>query len=202
MEHSRFPSRLMLGPQLLIEEPILRQCLCLMDHFILLKCYILHSFRNSSSHPPRHNKANKDIKIPSITSGSSSSQKHLQNHQQRLHGSGGSGDGGNLQGFPGSKNQLPHSLPNQQRQQMENQNISHQARQLDSELGGEDSPSTADSRVSRPNTSLYGQNLMAIHPANFALMNPTSMGGARSASGNTGEKNPQQSQTQVSKGWG
>ncbi|KAJ6721560.1 PROTEIN TIME FOR COFFEE [Salix viminalis] len=136
---------------------------------------------------------------PSITSGSSSSQKHLQNHQQRLHGSGGSGDGGNLQGFPGSKNQLPHSLSNQQRQQMQNQNISHQARQLESELGGEDSPSTADSRVSRPNTSLYGQNLMAIHPANFALMNPTSMGGARSASGNTGEKNPQQSQTQVSK---
>ncbi|KAB5537814.1 hypothetical protein DKX38_015347 [Salix brachista] len=136
---------------------------------------------------------------PSITSGSSSSQKHLQNHQQRLHGSGGSGDGGNLQGFPGSKNQLPHSLPNQQRQQMQNQNISHQARQLESELGGEDSPSTADSRVSRPNTSLYGQNLLAIHPANFALMNPTSMGGARSASGNTGEKNPQQSQTQVSK---
>ncbi|KAF9673923.1 hypothetical protein SADUNF_Sadunf10G0074300 [Salix dunnii] len=133
---------------------------------------------------------------PSITSGSSSSQKHLQNHQLRLHGSG---DGGNLQGFPASKNQLPHSHPNQQRQQMQNQNVSHQARQLESELGGEDSPSTADSRVPRPNMSLCGQSLMSIHSANFALMNPTSMGGARSASGNTGEKNPQQSQTQVSK---
>jgi len=135
---------------------------------------------------------------PSITSGSSSSQKHLQNQQQRLHGSGVGGDGENLQGFPGPKNQLPHSLPNQQRQQMQNQNVSHQARQLESELG-EDSPSTADSQVFRPNMSLYGQNLMPIHPANFALMNPTPMGGARSASGNTSEKKPQQPQTQISK---
>jgi hypothetical protein len=136
---------------------------------------------------------------PSITSGSSSSQKHLQNQQQRLYGSGVGGDGGNLQGFPGPKNQLPHSLPNQQRQQMQNQNVSHQARQLESEFGGEDSPSTADSQVSRPNMSHYGQNLMPIHPANFALMNPTPMSGAHSASGNTSEKKPQQPQTQISK---
>ncbi|KAJ6980661.1 LOW QUALITY PROTEIN: protein TIME FORFFEE-like isoform X3 [Populus alba x Populus x berolinensis] len=99
-------------------------------------------------------------------------------------------------GFPGPKNQLPHSLPHQQRQQMQSQTVSPQARQLESELGGEDSPSTADSQVSRPNTSLYGQNLMPIHPANFALMNPTPMGGAHSASGNT---KPRQPQTQVSK---
>ncbi|KAJ6898830.1 hypothetical protein NC652_025368 [Populus alba x Populus x berolinensis] len=95
--------------------------------------------------------------------------------------------------------QLPHSLPHQQRQQMQSQTVSPQARQLESELGGEDSPSTADSQVSRPNTSLYGQNLMPIHPANFALMNPTPMGGAHSASGNTSEKKPRQPQTQVSK---
>ena len=133
---------------------------------------------------------------PSITSGSSSSQKHLQNQQQRLHGNG---VGGDLKGFPGPKNQLPHSLPHQHRQQMQSQTVSPQARQLESELGGEDSPSTADSQVSRPNTSLYGQNLMPIHPANFALMNPTPMGGAHSASGNTSEKKPRQPQTQVSK---
>ncbi|KAJ6351213.1 hypothetical protein OIU78_007195 [Salix suchowensis] len=130
---------------------------------------------------------------PSISSGSSSSQKHLQNQQHRPHGSAGSG---NLQGFPAPKNQAPQSLPNQQRQLMQNHNVTHQARQLESELGGEDSPSTADSRASRANMSIYGQNLMSIHPANFALMNPTPMG---SASGNTGEKKPQQSQTQASK---
>ncbi|CAK7327020.1 unnamed protein product [Dovyalis caffra] len=133
---------------------------------------------------------------PSISSGSSSSQKHLQNQQQRPHGSGGSG---NLRGFPGPKTQLPQSLPNQQRQQVQNQNVSHQARQLESELGREDSPSTADSRVSRANMSLYSQNLMPIHPGNFALMNPTPVGGGHSPSGNTGEKKPQQPQTQASK---
>jgi hypothetical protein len=133
---------------------------------------------------------------PSISSGSSSSQKHLQNQQHKPHGSAGSG---NLQGFPCPKNQPPQSLPNHQRQLMQNQNVTHQARQLESELGGEDSPSTADSRVSRANMSIYGQNLMPIHPANFALMNPPPMGSAHSASGNTGEKKSQQPQTQASK---
>ncbi|KAJ6988450.1 hypothetical protein NC653_021388 [Populus alba x Populus x berolinensis] len=132
---------------------------------------------------------------PSISSGSSSSQKHLQNQQHKPHGSAGSG---NLQGFPCPKNQPPQSLPNHQRQLMQNQNVTHQARQLESELG-EDSPSTADSRVSRANMSLYGQNLMPIHPANFALMNPPPMGSAHSTSGNTGEKKSQQPQTQASK---
>jgi hypothetical protein len=33
---------------------------------------------------------------------------------------------------------------------------------------------------------------MPIHPANIALMNPTPMGSAYSASGNTSEKKPQQ----------
>ena len=78
---------------------------------------------------------------------------------------------------------------------MQNQNVTHQARQLESELGGEDSPSTVDSRVSHSNMSIYGQDLMPIHPTNIALMNPTPMGGAYSASGNTSEKKPQQPQT-------
>ncbi|KAL3577639.1 hypothetical protein D5086_019143 [Populus alba] len=52
------------------------------------------------------------------------------------------------------------------------------------------SPSTIDSQVSGSNISIYGQNLLRIHLANFALMNPTPMGGAYSASGNTSEKKP------------
>ncbi|KAJ6997317.1 hypothetical protein NC653_013785 [Populus alba x Populus x berolinensis] len=63
-----------------------------------------------------------------------------------------------------------------QRQLMQNQNVTRQTRQLESELGGEDCPSTVDSRVSHSNMSIYGQDLMPIHPANFALMNPTPMG--------------------------
>ncbi|KAJ6973679.1 hypothetical protein D5086_027224 [Populus alba] len=57
------------------------------------------------------------------------------------------------------------------------------------------SPSTIDSQVSGLNISIYGQNLLRIHLANFALMNPTPMGGAYSASGNTSEKKPQEPQT-------
>jgi hypothetical protein len=57
------------------------------------------------------------------------------------------------------------------------------------------SPSTIDSQVSGSNISIYGQNLLPIHLANFALMNPTPMGGAYSASGNTSEKKPQHPQT-------
>ncbi|XP_021636853.2 protein TIME FOR COFFEE isoform X4 [Hevea brasiliensis] len=138
---------------------------------------------------------------PSISSSSSSSQKHLQNQQQRLHGNGINGGSGNLQGFPNSKHQQPSSLQLQQRQQMQNQNVLHQARQLENELGGEDSPSTADSRVSRANMSIYGQNFaMPIHPPNFALMTPPTVGGATTASGsNPGEKKQQQSQPQGSK---
>ncbi|OAY27929.1 protein TIME FOR COFFEE isoform X3 [Manihot esculenta] len=135
----------------------------------------------------------------SISSGSSSSQKHLQNQQQRLHGSGINSGSGNLHGFPNSKNQPPQSSQLQQRHQMQNQNVPHQARQLDSEFGGEDSPSTADSRVSRTNMSIYGQNFaMPIQPPNFALMTPPTIGGA-SASGIPAEKKQQQSQPQGSK---
>jgi hypothetical protein len=47
------------------------------------------------------------------------------------------------------------------------QNVTHQARQLESELGGEYNPSTVHSRVSSSNISIYSQNLMPIHLANF-----------------------------------
>ncbi|KAJ6997316.1 hypothetical protein NC653_013785 [Populus alba x Populus x berolinensis] len=36
--------------------------------------------------------------------------------------------------------------------------------------------SSKSNRVSHSNMSIYGQDLMPIHPANFALMNPTPMG--------------------------
>ncbi|KAJ4722430.1 Protein TIME FOR COFFEE [Melia azedarach] len=125
----------------------------------------------------------------SISSGSSSSQKHLQNQQQRPHNSGINGSSGTFQGFPASKNQPQLQL--QQRQQQPNQQVPHQARQLESEIGGEESPSTADSRVSRANMSIYGQIAMPIHPPNFALMTTASMGGGTSAS----EKKSQQQQS-------
>ncbi|KAG2727518.1 hypothetical protein I3760_01G160600 [Carya illinoinensis] len=125
----------------------------------------------------------------SISSGSSSSQKqHLQNHQQRAHGNGVNGSSATLQGFPALKNQS--SQP--QQLQHQRQHLPHQARQLESEMGGEDSPSTADSRVSRANTNVYGQNFaMPIHPQNFALMTPAGLG---SASGHHTEKKQQQQQ--------
>lgn len=133
----------------------------------------------------------------SISSGSSSSQKHLQNQQQRQHGNGVNVSSGNLQGFPAPKNQPSQSLQRQQQQQQQNQQVPHQARQLESEMGGEDSPSTADSRVSRANMSFYASpNFpMPIHPSNFAVMTPTAMGGAsgtNNASGSHNEKKQQQ----------
>jgi hypothetical protein len=129
----------------------------------------------------------------SISSGSSSSQKHLQNLQHRQHGNGVNVSSGNLQGFPAPKNQP--SQPLQQQQQQQNQQAPHQARQLESETGGEDSPSTADSRVSRANMSLYGPNFVPIHPPNFAVMTAASMGaasGTTSTSGSHNEKKQQQ----------
>lgn len=101
--------------------------------------------------------------------GSSSSQKNLSNQQQRPHGSSISG---NFQGFPASRNQPSQS---QQPQQQQN-HASHQTRQLESEIGGEDSPSTADSRVNLANLSVYGPNFpMPMHTPNFALMTSASM---------------------------
>ncbi|XVF38191.1 hypothetical protein REPUB_Repub20aG0078600 [Reevesia pubescens] len=130
----------------------------------------------------------------SMSSGSLPSQKHLQNQQQRPHGSGVSTGSANLQVFSAPKNQSPHSLL-QQRQQQPSQHASLQARQLEGELAGEDSPSTADSRVSRANMNIYGQNFAMPLPAqNFALMTAASMGGSTSSSGNHGEKKQQMQQ--------
>ncbi|XWS13619.1 hypothetical protein CRYUN_Cryun36dG0053400 [Craigia yunnanensis] len=130
----------------------------------------------------------------SMSSGSSSSQKHLQNQQQWPHGSGVSSGSGNLQVFSASKNES-HPLQLHQRQQQPNQHVSHQARQLEGDLGGEDSPSTADSRVSHANTNIYGQNFaMSLQPPNFALMTAASMGGSTSSGGNHGEKKQQTQQ--------
>ncbi|KAJ7954900.1 Protein TIME FOR COFFEE [Quillaja saponaria] len=54
-----------------------------------------------------------------------------------------------------------------------------------------DSPSTADSRISRATMNIYGQNFaMQMQPPNFALMTPAAISGA-SASVNHGEKKQQ-----------
>ncbi|KAM7485585.1 hypothetical protein LguiA_001594 [Lonicera macranthoides] len=122
------------------------------------------------------------------SSGSSSSQKHLQGQQQRPQSSsvnGGSGNG-NFHNFPATKNR-----PSQQQKQ---QHINPPpTRQLENETGGEDSPSTADSRVSQsrpPMSVYYGQNFsMSIHPQSVAAGLP----GARAytGSGNQTEKKHQ-----------
>ena len=149
--------------------------------------------------PPQSQQSLQAHQNASVSSGSSSSQKHLQNQQQRPHGNGVNGGAGNVQGFPAPKNQSSQPLQlqqqQQQRQQQQNQHVPHQARQLESEMGAEDSPSSADSRVSRANVSIYGQNFaMPIHPPNFSFMNPAMMGGASgavSASGNHAERKQQ-----------
>nr|DAD33641.1 TPA_asm: hypothetical protein HUJ06_012492 [Nelumbo nucifera] len=131
----------------------------------------------------------------STSSGSSSSQKHQQN-QQRLQSSGSNGGGGNSNNFPASKNRPAQHPPQQQNLHVA---PSHQARQLEADVGGEDSPSTADSRVSHAHKNLYGQNYaLQFHPQNFALMTPAALGGA-GGNGNHGEKQ-QQSQQQSLKG--
>ncbi|KAJ9700315.1 hypothetical protein PVL29_005893 [Vitis rotundifolia] len=138
----------------------------------------------------------------SISSGSSSSQKHLQNHpqqqQQRPHGSGVNGGSGSLQSFPAPKNRPAQPPVMQQPQQLQHAHVQlpHQARQLEAEVGSEDSPSTADSRVSRGSQNVYGQNFaMSLHPSNFALVAPpASLGSASGTSANHGEKKQQQPQ--------
>ncbi|KAF8016843.1 hypothetical protein BT93_H2149 [Corymbia citriodora subsp. variegata] len=125
------------------------------------------------SQPGHHN--------TSISSSSSSTPKHLQNQQQRPHNSNG-----NLPGFPSAKTQQ-----SQQLQLQHNQHAPHQVRALESE-GGEDSPSTADSRVARANMSIYGQNFtMPIPAGNFALMTPAQLSAANGTGSTPGEKKQQ-----------
>lgn len=127
------------------------------------------------SQPGHHN--------TSISSSSSSTQKHLQNQQQRPHNSNG-----NLPGYPSAKT----TQQSQQLQLQHNQHAPHQVRALESE-GGEDSPSTADSRVARANMSIYGQNFtMPITTGNFALMTPAQLGAANGTGSTPGDKKQQQ----------
>ncbi|XP_008802669.2 protein TIME FOR COFFEE-like [Phoenix dactylifera] len=109
----------------------------------------------------------------STSSGSSSSQKHLQQPQQAL--GGGASGGGNSLGFPAT-NQRQHLLP-------------HQARQQESDKGLEDSPSTADSRVSQAQKSIYSHSFaMPIYSQNFALMSNASTAGALGTVGGHSDK--------------
>lgn len=140
----------------------------------------------------------------SLSSGSSSSQKHLQNHQQRpgsaIGGGNGSGTGtGNMHNFPPPKNR-------QHSQQSQNQQMTQsQARQLENDVGAEDSPSTADSRGARGSVNIYGQNFaMPIHPQNYALLTtPAALANANATTGNSNhqsEKKQQHSQQQGKNG--
>ncbi|XP_061338597.1 protein TIME FOR COFFEE-like [Gastrolobium bilobum] len=138
----------------------------------------------------------------SISSGSSSSQKHAQNLQQKPNNASASngGGGGSLQGFPITKNPSLQQLQlqqqqQQQRQQLQNHHTTHPARQFESEMGSEDSPSTADSRLNRAAMNIYGQNFaMPMQTPNFALMTPASISGAGSNGGHNEKKQPQQQQ--------
>ncbi|KAI9115006.1 hypothetical protein K1719_014019 [Acacia pycnantha] len=126
-----------------------------------------------------------------MSGGSGSSQKHLQNQQQKPNASGTSG-GGSLQGFPASsKTQPSQSLQQQQqqRQHLPNHHASHP------EMGGEDSPSTADSRLARAPMNIYGHNYAMPMQPNFAVMTHASIGAAAAATGANGshsEKKQQQ----------
>ncbi|WCJ23728.1 time for coffee [Euphorbia peplus] len=140
----------------------------------------LQQQQSSSQHTQQGQQGHQN---PSISASSSSSQKHLQNQQHRSHNTGVNGGSGTLQGFPTSKNQPSQSM---QRQQMQNQNAPHHS---------EESPSTADSRVSHTNMSIYGQNFaMPIHAPNYAMMSQATAGGATAAGSNHGEKKQQQAQ--------
>ncbi|MFS7929976.1 putative protein time for coffee [Helianthus anomalus] len=99
----------------------------------------------------------------------SSSHKHLQ-AQQRQQGSGatavngsGSGNAGSLHN---SYHAAAHKSRSQQSSQQQNQHMNPalQVRHLESDVtGGEDSPSTADSRVSR------AANTMSVYSHNFSM---------------------------------
>ncbi|CAJ2630267.1 unnamed protein product [Trifolium pratense] len=130
----------------------------------------------------------------------SSSQKHAQNQQQKANNVNGSNGGGSgsLQGFPVTKN--PHQQlilqqqqqQQQQRQQLQSHHTSNAARQVESEMGCEDSPSTADSRLNRATMNIYGQNfaMPPMQTPNFTLMTTAMSGGG--SNGNHSEKKQQQ----------
>ncbi|KAJ6839565.1 protein TIME FOR COFFEE-like [Iris pallida] len=127
--------------------------------------------------PPAHSQ--QGHQNTSTSSGSSSSQKH---HSQRLPGgaaaaAGATPAGGSSHNF--SAKQHLHLLP-------------PQARQLESEAGCEDSPSTADSsRVSQAQKSIYGNFAMSIHPQNFALISPAAVPSSGGGGGGGHNEKPQ-----------
>ncbi|XP_057546215.1 protein TIME FOR COFFEE-like isoform X2 [Amaranthus tricolor] len=119
----------------------------------------------------------------SHSTSSSSSQRHLQSQQMRPHGSSVPSAGNMNQG-------------------LQNFQITTKAQnsQLHNDMGGEDRPSTDDSRTLQ-NMSAYGQNFaVPFHSPNFALITPpTSMGApgnnaAGVLNGNLGDKMQQQPQ--------
>ncbi|KAK8933257.1 Protein TIME FOR COFFEE [Platanthera zijinensis] len=117
---------------------------------------------------------------PSTSSGSSSSQKNTQQSQRVPTAAASAVTAGNSHGFPSSKQQLLH-----------------QVRQIEPEPVGEDAPSTADSRVSQAQKSMYTQKFsIPAHSQNFALIAPAAA--ALSGGGGHGEKQ-QQAQNQVMK---
>lgn len=151
---------------------------------------MLHPSQLQQQPPPQPHPNQPGLQNANTANGSSSSQKNVSNQQQRPHGSSVSG---NFQGFPASRNQQSQS------QQPQQNHGSHQTRQLEPEIGGEDSPSTADSRVNLANLSVYGPNFpMPIHTPNFALMTPASMPAAGGAPNDKKQQQPQQ-QSQGSK---
>jgi len=157
---------------------------------------MIHPSQIQQQQIPAQSQQNQQVhQNTSMSSGSSSSQKqHAQNQQQKPNNTTGSNGVGSLQGFPVSKN--PPSQPlqlQQQPPQRPNHHTSHPARQIEYEIGGEDSPSTADSRLTRATMNIYGQNFaMPMQTPNFALMTPASISGAGSNGGHSEKKQPQQ----------
>lgn len=127
---------------------------------------------------------------PSTSSGSSSSQKNTQQTQRVPQAAASAATAGNSHGFPSSSKQQPHH------------HLSQQVRQMESETGGEDAPSTADSRVSQAQKGIYPQKFsIPAHTQNFALIAPATAAVSGGGGGNHGEKqqHQQQAQNQVMK---
>ncbi|KAK8937602.1 Protein TIME FOR COFFEE [Platanthera guangdongensis] len=118
---------------------------------------------------------------PSTSSGSSSSQKNTQQSQRVPTAAASAATAGNSHGFPSSKQQLLH-----------------QVRQIEPEPVGEDAPSTADSRVSQAQKSMYSQKFsVPAHSQNFALIAPAAA--ALSGGGSVHSEKQLQAQNQVMK---
>ncbi|CAA7395420.1 unnamed protein product [Spirodela intermedia] len=116
---------------------------------------ILHPSQLHQQQPQPPQPSQQNHQNASTSTSSSSSQKH----SQKAAGDGASGAGGGSgTDVPALKQQRHHLPP-------------HQARQIEGETGGGDSPSSVDSRISQAQKGIYGHNfVMPLHPQNFALM--------------------------------